>query len=138
MLSQVCLDRGQGGPLSTSSFAPPTPSPFPFLSGPKPWRGYWVQESAVSLSLATRGQIILMDFPDEFGVGECPLSSPLPLFPLSPPPSVSFHQLLQWLRWGVGGCPGAPRLYQDCKLYLLLRKFIASSHCFCWSACLSD
>ena len=35
----------------------------------------------MSLPLATRGQIVLMDFPDEFGVGVCPLASPFPLFP---------------------------------------------------------
>lgn len=35
----------------------------------------------MTLPLATRGQTILMDFPDEFGVGVCPPASPLPIFP---------------------------------------------------------
>lgn len=51
------------------------------------WFG--AQESVVCLPLATRGQMILMDFPDEFGVGGIGLSSRLTSSSLSlAPPSV--------------------------------------------------
>lgn len=79
-LSQVSLDRGQGSPLSAASLLLQPFPLFPYRRDPS-LGGSLAQESAVSLPLATRGQIVLMDFPDEFGVGVCPLASPLPLFP---------------------------------------------------------